>query len=182
MQQFNPTMLTKSNIHLIVIGKRATGKTTLLMDLYQKIGKPIVRVFTHNEKEWNHLVTSENACQTVDNTLCIVDDLPDFSWPMNGQKRPMWVSMAYPQGIRPEFRENIDYLFLFKDTHLGFCKKIYEMYCSNIFPSFEDFYALFEKYTQEFQCLVIHLKSNSEEKVFWYVGPNPDDNFLHKEQ
>lgn len=177
LNPFSPMVLMKTpNVYVVLIGKPAVGSTTLLKDLFQQVGKNMpkpARLFTQTDQaKWTDLDVRIEAETTNGGGLVIVDNLYDFSWALVKEKRnSVWVAMSYSRGISPQIREKIDYLFLFKETHIDSCKKIYDLYCCKFFATFAEFHTVFKKYTQNYQCLVIHLASKSDnllEQVFWY--------------
>jgi hypothetical protein len=78
--------------------------------------------------------------------------------------------MQYAQGIPPELRSNIDYVFIFNEPSVANRKRIYDAYAGMI-PSFEHFCNILDACTQNHECLVIKTSGNSadlREQVFWY--------------
>ena len=91
---------------------------------------------------------------------------------MNGKHYNIFfiLTMQYVINIPPNLRANIDYIFILKENIIRNQKKLYDCY-ANMFPSLEVFSQVLEKYTQNFECLVIDNTSKSTEisdKVFWY--------------
>jgi hypothetical protein len=80
------------------------------------------------------------------------------------------LTMQYAQGIPPELRSNIDYVFIFNEPSVANRKRIYEAYAGMI-PSFEYFCNILDACTQNHECLIIKTSGNSSdirEQVFWY--------------
>ena len=80
------------------------------------------------------------------------------------------LTMQYAQGIPPELRSNIDYVFIFNEPSIANRKRIYDAYCG-VIPSFEHFCNILDACTQNHECLVIKASGNSSdisEQVFWY--------------
>ena len=81
------------------------------------------------------------------------------------------ITMQAPLGITPEYRGNIDYIFLLADDFVSRQKKIYDHY-AGMFPYFNAFKAVFTQATLDHHCLVIINRSNNSQdiskKVFWY--------------
>lgn len=91
---------------------------------------------------------------------------------MNGRhiKALFLFTMQYPLGVPPALRTNIDYSFILKDNNISNRKKIYEHY-AGVFPKFEVFCEFMAQCTQNYECLVINNKvdsNNLEDMVFWY--------------
>lgn len=80
------------------------------------------------------------------------------------------LTMQYAQGIPPELRSNIDYVFIFNEPSIINRKKIYDAYAAAI-PSFDYFCNILDACTQDHQCLVIKTTGNStdiRDQIFWY--------------
>lgn len=80
------------------------------------------------------------------------------------------LTMQYAQGIPPELRTNIDYVFIFNEPSIANRKRIYEAY-GGIISSFEIFCNILDACTQNHECLVIKTSGNSsnlKDQVFWY--------------
>lgn len=80
------------------------------------------------------------------------------------------LTMQYAQGIPPELRSNIDYVFIFNESSVANRKRIYEAYAGMI-PSFEHFCNILDACSQNHECLVIKTSGNSsdlKDQVFWY--------------
>ncbi len=88
------------------------------------------------------------------------------------------LTMQYPQGIPPELRSNIDYVFIFNEPSVANRKKIFDSY-GGMIPSFDHFCNILDFCTQNHQCLVIKTSGNSTElsdQIFWYKA-EPHKNF-----
>lgn len=80
------------------------------------------------------------------------------------------LTMQYAQGIPPELRSNIDYVFIFNEPSVANRKRIYDAYAGMI-PSFDHFCNILDACTQNHECLVIKTSGNSpdlKDQVFWY--------------
>jgi hypothetical protein len=88
------------------------------------------------------------------------------------------LTMQYAQGIPPELRSNIDYIFIFNEPSIANRKKIYDAYGGCI-PSFDHFCNILDACTNNHECLVIKTSGNTadlREQVFWYKA-EPHSNF-----
>lgn len=86
------------------------------------------------------------------------------------------LTMQFPLGITPELRANFDYIFLLADNFTNSRKKLYEHYCG-MFPSFNQFCQVFSALTQDFSCMVIVNRGQSNtilDKIFWYKAGNKE--------
>lgn len=80
------------------------------------------------------------------------------------------LTMQYAQGIPPELRSNIDYIFIFNEPSIANRKRIYDAYGGCI-PSFDHFCNILDACTKDHECLVIKTSGNTtdlREQVFWY--------------
>ena len=78
--------------------------------------------------------------------------------------------MQHALGLPPVLRNNIDYIFIFRNNILKEKQKIYDHY-AGMFPTFEAFNQVMNQTTENFECLVIDNKIQSnklEDQVFWY--------------
>lgn len=121
--------------------------------------------------------------------LILDDCLYDKSWPndkyiralfMNGRhfKVFFFITMQYPLGIPPHLRCNIDYIFILRENQVKNRMRIYEQY-AGMFPTFEIFNQVMNQCTENYECLVIDNKTQSnklEDQVYWYKG-RLDDKF-----
>ncbi len=91
---------------------------------------------------------------------------------MNGRHYKIFflITMQHALGLPPVLRNNIDYIFIFRNNILKEKQKIYDNY-AGMFPSFEAFNQVMNQTTENYECLVIDNKIQSnklEEQVFWY--------------
>lgn len=120
----------------------------------------------------------------------VLDDcLYDKTWPndkniratfMNGRHFKIFfmITMQYPLGIPPHLRANVDYVFIFRDNQIKNRERIYQQY-AGMFPTFEIFNQVMDQCTENYECLVIDNKVQSnkiEDQVYWFKA-NPDVNF-----
>lgn len=126
----------------------------------------------------------------IDNrAFMIMDDcLYDNSWVkdknirllfMNGRHYNMLllITMQYPLGIPPALRTNIDYIFILRENVMRNRRILYENYAGMV-ESFHDFCKIMDNCTENYECLVIHANSKSNEitdQIFWYKAePHKD--------
>lgn len=91
---------------------------------------------------------------------------------MNGRHYKIFflITMQHALGLPPVLRSNIDYVFIFRNNIFKEREKIYHHY-AGMFPSFEVFNQVMNQTTENFECLVIDNKIQSnklEDQVFWY--------------
>lgn len=113
--------------------------------------------------------------------LVLDDCLYDKTWPndknirsifMNGRHYNVTfiLTMQYSMGIPPHLRSNIDYVFLLRDPILKNQERLYNQY-AGMFPSFEIFRQVFNQCTENYECMVIDNKVQSNklsDQVYWY--------------
>lgn len=126
--------------------------------------------------------------------LILDDCLYDRSWPnsknirclfMNGRHYKVFflITMQYPLGIPPHLRTNVDYIFIFRDNQIKNRERIYQQY-AGMFPSFDIFSQVLDQCTENFECLVIDNKVQSnklEDQVFWFKANDTDVKLCSKE-
>lgn len=98
---------------------------------------------------------------------------------MNGRHYKIFflITMQYALGLPPVLRNNIDYIFIFRNNIIKEKQKIYDCY-AGMFPTFEAFNQVMNQTTENYECMVIDNKIQSnkiEDQVFWYKAS--DTNF-----
>lgn len=85
------------------------------------------------------------------------------------------LTMQFPMGITQTLRSQIDYVFIARSNLMGNRKRLYESYTCNVFPSFEVFCRVMDRYTDRFDFVVIaknatYTSDRWEDRVFWYTA------------
>jgi len=78
--------------------------------------------------------------------------------------------LQYLVDLPPDLRANVDYVFSMRETVLANRLKLYKMFFG-VFGSFEDFCAVFERCTQNYECICLDntLQSTGvSDCIFWY--------------
>ena len=78
--------------------------------------------------------------------------------------------MQHAMGLPPVLRNNLDYVFIFRNNIVKERQKIYDNY-AGMFTNFEVFNQVMNQCTENYECLVIDCKTQSnkiEDQVFWY--------------
>ena len=91
---------------------------------------------------------------------------------MNGRhvKSTIIMTIQYQIGIQPSLRNNIDFVFICKETKLVEKQKLHK-YFAGVFPTYDMFNQIFTQCTSDYGCMVIDNTSQREEleeQVFWY--------------
>jgi hypothetical protein len=91
---------------------------------------------------------------------------------MNGRHYKIFllITMQHGLGLPPDLRSNIDYVFIFRNNIVKEREKIYNHY-AGMFPTFDVFNQVMNQCTENFECLVIDNKiqsNNINDNVFWY--------------
>lgn len=208
----------KDGSTVLFIGRRATGKSSLLTDMfryhtdwpigviisateranhhfeqfipkmliYDEFDPAIVQKFMDRQEKITDQVQQEKkkyGRTDLDNrAFLILDDcLYDKSWPndkniraifMNGRHYGITfaITMQYPLGIPPHLRANVDYVFILRDNMIKNRERIYTQY-AGMFPTFDVFNQVMDSCTQNYECLVIDNKIQSnklQDQVYWY--------------
>jgi hypothetical protein len=152
--------------------------------IHEKFTPELIEQVVERQKDIADKVANDPSYKDVDpRCFLILDDcLADKkSWInddnirfifMNGRhvKLTYIMTLQYCMGITPEFRTNVDWVFLCSEPKLSNQKRIYEQY-AGIFPSFDMFRNVFNQCTDNHGCLVINTsacKRRLEDQVFWY--------------
>jgi hypothetical protein len=103
------------------------------------------------------------AAMTDKNIRCIF---------MNGRHYKIFllITMQHALGLPPDLRSNIDYVFIFRNNIVKEREKIYNHY-AGMFPTFDVFNQVMNQCTENFECLVIDNKvqsNNINDIVYWY--------------
>lgn len=79
------------------------------------------------------------------------------------------LTMQHCLGIKPDLRDNIDYVFLLKNNKIGEQKKIWTNY-AGIFPTFTAFRQVYNELTKDYGAMVINNKGGDEfiETIFYF--------------
>jgi hypothetical protein len=162
------------------------------MLIYEEYTPEIVKKFLDRQISINkQKSTLEKKYGTADidnRAFLILDDcLYDKSWPtdksirsifMNGRHYKIFflITMQYCMGLPPILRSNIDYVFIFKNNIIKEREKIYNHY-AGIFNDFQTFCAVMDNCTENYECIVIDYKIQSnklEDQVKWYKAKEAD--------
>jgi hypothetical protein len=197
----------RNNPIILIIGKRATGKSFLIRDItnHQKnvdfdliinpteecdkfyktqlFGKFIhtsykpflLKDLLNNQKKLMNTGNMKKKglifdCCLTENEYKKDKNLRECL--LNGRcyKINMISSIQYPMKMSPENISNTDYIFIFKENIISNKKQLYEYY-GGLFPTFKEFSDILDKYTNNFNCLVIDITSKSnniKECIYWY--------------
>lgn len=156
------------------------------MLLYDECEEKTIKKFLDRQisitKERNIEMKKMGSSNIDPRAFLILDDcLYDKKWVndknircifMNGRHYKIFflITMQHALGLPPVLRSNIDYVFIFRNNIFKEREKIYHHY-AGMFPSFEVFNQVMNQTTENFECLVIDNKIQSnklEDQVFWY--------------
>jgi len=154
--------------------------------IYYEYSPDIIQKFIDRQikinKERNDQIKKYGHSDIDPRAFLILDDcLYDKSWPtdknirsifMNGRHYKIFflITMQYCLGLPPILRANIDYVFIFKNNLIKEREKIYNHY-AGVFNDFSTFCSVMDKCTDNYECLVIDNKVQSnklEDQVKWY--------------
>jgi len=164
------------------------------MLIYDEFDSKILQRFMDRQEKITDQATMEKkkyGRTDLDNrAFLILDDcLYDKSWPndkniracfMNGRHYGILfaITMQYPLGIPPHLRSNVDYVFILRDNQIKNRERLYQQY-AGMFPTFDVFCQVLDQVTNNYECLVIDNKTQSnnlQDQVFWYKA-DPTINF-----
>lgn len=156
------------------------------MLVYDEYTPDITKKFLDRQIKLNSEKKQEmkkNGTSDIDpRAFLILDDcLYDKSWPndksirsffMNGRHYKIFflITMQYCMGVPPILRSNIDYIFIFRNNVMKERQKLYEHY-AGMFPTFDIFNTVMDKCTENYECIVIDNKVQSnklEDQVKWF--------------
>jgi len=156
------------------------------MLLYDEPDEKIIKTFLDRQIKIStekKLEMSRSGRTNIDNrAFLILDDcLYDKKWIndkciraifMNGRHYKIFflITMQHAMGLPPVLRNNLDYVFIFRNNIVKERQKIYDNY-AGMFANFEVFNQVMNQCTENYECLVIDCKTQSnkiEDQVFWY--------------
>jgi len=156
------------------------------MLIYDEYSSDISKKFLDRQIKINiekKMEIKKNGTSDIDpRAFLILDDcLYDKSWPndksirsffMNGRHYKIFflITMQYCLGVPPILRSNIDYIFIFRNNIMKEREKIYQHY-AGMFPTFDIFNTVMDKCTENYECIVIDNKVQSnrlEDQVKWF--------------
>jgi hypothetical protein len=162
------------------------------MLIYDEYEPTIIKKFLERQisinKQKSDQLKKYGSSDIDSRAFLILDDcLYDKSWPtdknirsifMNGRHYKIFflITMQYCLGLPPILRANIDYVFIFKNNLIKEREKIYNHY-AGIFNDFSTFCTVMDNCTDNYECLVIDNKIQSnklEDQVKWYKAKEAD--------
>lgn len=187
------------NPQILIIAKRGSGKTVLVQHILYKLGifsklmknttiiSPTKDYSNKYEGADIHFQLTEDILNRViskqkknielpgvivmDN--CLACSMPSYNnIMMNGRHYNLTTitTISDPLGLSPSMRINFDYIFMLKESSTINKKKLWENYAS-MFPNFECFDKAFSKLTENYSCMVINNRSQSDnldDQVYWF--------------
>ena len=169
------------------------------MLLYDEPDEKIIKTFLERQIKIStekKLEMSKSGRTNIDNrAFLILDDcLYDKKWIndksiraifMNGRHYKIFflITMQHAMGLPPVLRNNLDYVFIFRNTIVKERQKIYDNY-AGMFANFEVFNQVMNQCTENYECLVIDCKTQSnkiEDQVFWYRAKEAHFKMCHTE-
>jgi hypothetical protein len=162
-EKFIPKMLIYDDLEEKIVNKFLTRQINITKDRkkeLEKHGSSTIdpRAFLIlDDCMYNKAVTKDK------NIRCIF---------MNGRHYKIFllITMQHGLGLPPDLRSNIDYVFIFRNNIVKEREKIYNHY-AGMFPTFDVFNQVMNQCTENFECLVIDNKiqsNNINDNVYWY--------------
>lgn len=172
------------------------------MLIYDEYSPQIIAKFLDRQRKISDQFYQERAKyghSTIDpRAFLILDDcLYDNSWVndknmryifLNGRHLHIFflLTMQFPLGIPPSMRANVDYVFINRNNMIKEREKIFHHY-AGMFGNPMVFNEVMNQCTENFECLVIDKRSQSNElskQVYWYkakYSPTPTFKLCSKE-
>jgi energy-coupling factor transporter ATP-binding protein EcfA2 len=171
IREFNFTF--NKNPTILLIGKRSTGKTTLIrhiINILKPFNTLIVAPMNHLDEMFNNIsharienkfnpdLTEQIISSKYHNKLIVHDDcFEDTRINKNETFRNLICdgrnmntshifTIQYPLAISPEIRTNLDYVFIFGDDFMTNKKRLYEKY-AGFFIKLDDFVKIYDHFT-----------------------------------
>jgi hypothetical protein len=186
---------------VVIVGKRATGKTFLTQDLmfhhrdipagtvvsstiapYNSVGAFVPPRFIHADYS-PEIIQDLVDLQSRRSFLILDDCMFDLAWVHDTNMKSLFANppsafvftMAYPLGLPTTMCAQVDYVFIFGDNLIGNRKRLFKIWASDVFPSFDVFCQVMDKYVinaHDHACLVFDRKSA---RAFWYRAEPHDE-------
>lgn len=156
------------------------------MLIYDEYNPDITKKFLDRQmninRQKNDQIKKTGTSDIDSRAFLILDDcLYDKTWPndksiratfMNGRHYKIFflLTMQFCLGLPPILRSNIDYVFIFRNNIIREREKIYNHY-AGMFPTFDVFNTVMDSCTENYECLVIDYKVQSNklsDQIFWY--------------
>jgi GTPase SAR1 family protein len=179
LQKFDMKQIPQDAV-CVFIGRRHTGKTTLVRDLLfhtKKDGNEAVFHDVYDPLVLENYIKQRNVGGNSLTPFVVLDDcLYADSWTHNTHIHALFASgsllltMQYPLPIPKALKRTIRYVFLLREPFLTNRVRIFDNY-GHAFPSFEVFSQIMDHYTNNYNCIVIDTSSKStnlEDCIFWY--------------
>jgi GTPase SAR1 family protein len=137
IEKFDPSRMKKP-VKILIVGKRGSGRTTLIKDLVEKL----------------------SFVDYVYDDLCMKREMIELVPLYNDPKLSIITSVCYHFTFL--YREYIDCTFFFKEYLICNKKKIYDYIGYN--GKFSEFMELFDRLTQDYGCMVV----DKEKHIYHY--------------
>jgi hypothetical protein len=207
VKKFNPDTMKPDRISLVV-GKRGSGKSSLLKDLlycmrdkfdftmamcptmesanmlkgcmpeccvYSRFSPAKIdllvqtaREFAAKEKERHFLLVLDDVF--YDKSICRSQSFRFLFFNGRHIRVTVILLLQYLVDLPPDLRSNVDYVFSMRETVLSNKLKLYKMFFG-VFGSFEDFSAVFDRCTQNYECICLDNTLQSTgvcDCILWY--------------
>jgi len=144
----------------------------------------VKKIIAHQQKTLKKMTAKqkEDFSDPSQSVFMLLDDcMFDNKWTrdrdmrcifMNGRHYRIFfmLTIQYCMDLPPSLRGQCDYIFVLRENILENKQKLYKHFFG-IFPSFEAFNEVLMQCTENYECLVLNVRSTSnkiEDVVFWY--------------
>ena len=181
MQKYNLNKLMNGYFSCLIIGKRQSGKTTLIKNIVDVVNKNQTYNILFSEDKNTLDISDIIQKQSVPDAkplLLIIDDcniynlhyniaFTSFFTNLHHYKISIIIATQNPKGLKVEERVNITHIFAFKENNISDLKRLYECFFGFI-PNFKIFNYLNKKMNM-YQCLVAeNFFNDNRYKDYWF--------------
>ena len=191
IKDFNLINIQES-MNIGIIGKRCTGKTTLVKKILDKYNKDFIsnsliicsdeynaKMYKNKYPDakvingysidiiWEYLVRNKGAI-VLEESFGIKKSIDDFAiqelfYNSKNYNKLFIIVTQNPFQFKPEYRSNLDYVFLFRDDFEATKSNLYSLYFNKIFETCDEFNKIFLEVTENNSIMVLE---NSKKEIY----------------
>ena len=136
--------------------------------VHREYNSGIVKDFYDRQREYRKNGQDDRGLLVMDSCLHDINQNDDTTVKIFMNNRHMGITCIltaqHPMGIKPELRQNIDYVFLLKESMEINRRNLWQHY-AGMFSDFKLFKEYFDKYTEDYGALVIDNTKSASSKL-----------------